>query len=269
MNCNDVFDALPKISYSKNLSLKPYEYASGFEPVTISHSIIKNWCWTPVILKEGKRLNSNFEYAGWGALDFDNGEYTLDEAMKDWCDTVSIIGTTKSHGERKNGIIADRFRIVFLWDRIITHSNDYRFNLKKLINKYGADPACSDPARFFYPCKDIIQITTDGFKQPVETTNKSKFTQEEIDEKYEAYKAQGIIPDWIKGLLRYGGPIGERNKSCFRLGLYLTKLGYEENEIIAMIKASQIDKRNFSEEELRRAVSNGVKTALKQPINKE
>lgn len=263
------FSKYPPISKSEDRSLKPFSYGSGLFPSTLSLEVIAKHVWSPVIFKGGKRTNANFEYAAWGALDFDDGLYTLEQAKREWCDTIHIIGTTRSHQISKNGLICDRFRIIFIWDKIITHSNDYRHNIKLLIDKYNADPACSDPARFFFPCSEIVSFSNEGFAQEIKKTDKPKFSQREIDEKYAQYKENGYIPAWIKGLLNYGCQEGERNKSVLRLGIYLTKLGKSEEEIVAMIARSPIKANDFDENEIKRAVSNGAKIAKKQRIKEE
>lgn len=126
------------------------------------------WTWSPIIWKSGVRLSSNFEYSDCVVLDFDSPEVSMASTLENkLADYIHIVGTTKSHQVPKDGITCDRFRVLLALDRRITDAREYQHTLTKLIEEYGADPACSDPARFFWPCTKIVNLQDHGHRQEV------------------------------------------------------------------------------------------------------
>ena len=124
--------------------------------------------WSPVIWRDGKRLTENFIASCFMVLDFDEADYTIEQAKADWADSVHIIATTKSHQREKGGKPPkDRFRVVSPWDDCIFDPDVYSHNVAVLVKKYDADPTCIDAARFFWPCREIMSIQRDGYLQPV------------------------------------------------------------------------------------------------------
>ena len=77
------------ISYHPNApdTATPWKYKSDYKTVNTQdvHRIAKGMShcvWSPIIWKEGERLQKNFLSCEWAALDFDNGEMSLEEAIK-------------------------------------------------------------------------------------------------------------------------------------------------------------------------------------------
>lgn len=115
-----------------------------------------------------KRKNEHFKSAEWIGLDFDNG-LSLSEAQEFFKDYTHIIGTTRNHLKDKNGIIAERFRVLLKLSEPITDEKDYKATVIKLMNEYpDADRSCSDSARYFYPCDKIISYGKGKTIDPVE-----------------------------------------------------------------------------------------------------
>ena len=148
-------------------------YRDGFqaEVATVERlaSIVLRCAWAPIVWEGGKCLTSGFLESGWMTLDFDETPYTIDQALRDWSDTVHVLGTTKSHQVEKDGKPPkDRFRIIAPWTAPITSAATYRYNMERLVDRYDADRTCIDAARFFWPCRKILSVQLEGYLQDVE-----------------------------------------------------------------------------------------------------
>jgi hypothetical protein len=229
------------ISYhlEKPLPERKQGYAKGFKVADIDDLErlgrgISQYVWSPCVWKDGRRLQDNFIGADWAALDFDSGEMTLAEAQSRFCDMMHIIGTTKSHQIGKGGHSpCDRFRVLLRFDKRITDLRVYRWAMHRLLDAYPeADSACKDGARFFYPCKDIVQIETDGFREEVDFKVPDWFGQPPA---YQMLREAGIIPTWTRQLLTGLIPEGQRNVTIYRMAKDLTFVGFSEDAIMGLI----------------------------------
>jgi hypothetical protein len=119
---------------------------------------LTKYVWSPIKFADGIRLEKHFLGTIFCALDFDSPATTLEWALETFKDHTHIIGTTKSHQKEKNGITCDRFRVVLMFEDLVTDLHLYKYNMEKMILKHKADRACKDGARFFYPCKEIVSI---------------------------------------------------------------------------------------------------------------
>lgn len=119
---------------------------------------ITSHAWSPIVWNNGHRLEANFLFSDFCALDFDDGRMTIDMAREMLIkgDYAGIIGTTKSHQKEKGGLTCDRFRIVIPWAGRISDVGAYKQNMKRLTEHLPADRAAKDAARFFWPCSEIV-----------------------------------------------------------------------------------------------------------------
>lgn len=142
--------------------------------------IIKSNTYSLMSYKDNKRKSENFKSSKFVALDFDNGR-SLDQALLDFDEYSCIIGTTRNHQKPKDGVIADRYRVILELSEEITNPEDYKATITKLLEQYpDADPKCKDAARMFYPCEDIQKINHAGtLVHPVRYT---KPTLKEVSE---------------------------------------------------------------------------------------
>lgn len=88
------------------------------------------------------------------ALDIDGG-WALEKAagLLTAVGRHAMISTTKSHQIDKNGEVDDRFRILLLLEKTIRlNTVEFKALGKRVLKLFRgkADPACNDPARFFY-----------------------------------------------------------------------------------------------------------------------
>lgn len=137
---------------------------------------------SPSIFKDNKRKNKNFLSTDLLVLDIDGGikKEAVLEAFKNY---KLLVTFTKSHRKLKNGVIAERMRVVLFLSHPITDELTYRATWKaaqKIIPEI--DPQCCDPARIFFPSvvdefdKPIIQ-EGELFQiqnEPVKTENNSE-----------------------------------------------------------------------------------------------
>lgn len=150
---------LSQLKISVNLDQSP-KAGTYQETLKLSAHITKN-PWSPIIFRGNKRLETNFMFSDWAVLDYENGT-TIEEAIKTFCDCIHIIGTTKSHTPE-----AHRFRVCIPWEQRINSLHLFKHNQRVMIEYYDTDPQCKDGARFYFPCKEIISVSTEGFRMSV------------------------------------------------------------------------------------------------------
>ena len=211
------------------------------------------YAWSPIVFFDGRRKESNFGSCNLLALDFDKGK-KVGDALAEFEEYQYIVGTTKSHTEERH-----KFRVLIPFEDEFTSAFDYRYVMKYLTVKYGADRACIDAARFYFPCKKIVAWQKTGkymspavpkkYQEPIENYNYSH------DRKY--------MPSHIKRFLTIGEPFGAgRNQSCFVTAKHLRNAGYTDGEVLSQIKQGagpRIIGPDFSESELETAVKHGLK----------
>lgn len=140
--------------------------------------------YSPSFFRDGHRSSSN--YIGGNEvvfLDIDDG-MTLDEAKELFDPLQAIIVTTKSHRKEKNGVVADRFRVVIALDEPMDlDASEYRDAMDAIFEYYGsvADKATKDPARFFFSSPDECDVHY--------TSGKQKFEWRDVYEKAKRIKA--------------------------------------------------------------------------------
>jgi hypothetical protein len=185
------------------------------------------------------------------------------DALRDWVDTVHIIGTTKSHQVQKKGKPAkDRFRIIVPWSEPITDAATYSYNVELLIRRYNADETCSDAARFFWPCRTIVHVEDSGYLQPVQPFARPERLQ--VDQAQLAELRRDIfgkdLPQWIARFVRKGelprSPklMGSRKWACNAAARQLKSLGWKATEIANLLHDGKFDRANFEAFEIDAAV---------------
>lgn len=226
--------------------------------------------WSPIIWAGGVRTKKNFVSADYMVLDFD-GTMPLSQ-MQDFCISggiAHIIGTTKSHQKEKpaaSGKLApalDRFRVVFKANATCRDVAAYEYNLGILTDYFGCDASCTDAARFFYPCKEVVS----------RSLGKSVGWLE-IDPSYmsrsEGYKRRriknaelgkmGVLPLWIRHVMddQITIPEGERHKKALRIGIELCESGWKIDDIWDRLARSKLG-LHVGYNELRRHLENGYR----------
>jgi hypothetical protein len=237
-------------------------YRNGFDratfPLDSMAELISRFCWSPIVWKNGVRLSENFWFSDIVALDFDTPEYSLDQALNEWCDTVHIIGTTASHRKEKNGVVCDRFRIISIWDQAITNPELYTASLKKLMRENRAeyaDDKCVDGARFFFPCLDIISVTAEG--EAVESVK-------EIPKQARSEPTMlSMLPSRALKFLQKAVPAGTRNFSTYKFAFDCARCGYKAEHVIDWVRKSKTYQKETDKRVLGYEIPATVRSAFK------
>lgn len=243
------------------------KFASGWRPEDADDarklaSIVSSQVWSPIVYKNGRRLIDNFIEATWCALDFDDGQYTIKRACKDWCDTIHVIGLSKSHQIVKKGAPpCDRFRIVFAFEKTITDVRTYNHNSTLLVRSYGADNRAKDAARLFFPCTKIVSICSDGYLQKVHEAPRY------IEAK--PIKIGAGDARWAQIKLAQEIDNGDWNDTIYRIAKDLYRAGYNTDSILEEVKRnSRLFNKTITPSDLREATST-IRSAVKKVINEQ
>jgi len=224
------------ISYSESTDEKKMIRFHQKETASIKAIIpgIERFAWSPCVWRGGRRLKSHFIESYFCVLDFDDGLWTVANAIEflETNNLAGIVGTTRSHKIEKNGKPAvDRFRLVIPWKNPITDLATYEQNMKRVIASLGvkvADRACSDGARFFWPCKEVIHYRP-GAKLgwlPFKAATPSKRQQVAIRRDKDAR----LVPTWMRKVLENGIVEGTRNQTAYVFSKRLRERGFTQSE---------------------------------------
>jgi len=259
---------------------KDYSHHNLFVPKTGNfsdlHRVILHRMWSPVVFKmngqENNRLKINFESSQLIVLDIDTGwEISDAKTFLDDYGLSYIIGTTKSHGIEKiteSGSVqpaCDRFRVILPTDSICTDPKIFEYTMEKMTELIPTDLCVKNISQPFKPCKEIYAHNFDGVcmgweEKPLAVIEAERKRKERQLQKLEKYRESGNIPFWIIEKIKRGvkAPLS-RNRTCYSIGLELTKLGYSESEIVKAILTGPL--KAIGVENVERAVRNGSQKA--------
>lgn len=215
--------------------------------------VITEYNWTPGVFEKGYRKTANFLHADFVGLDFDSGDFTLEDARDVWDGCSHIIGTTSSHTEGLH-----KFRVILTLEERITSTEDYKATARGLAVKYGGDTSCGEPSRFFYPCKELVRVMSGDRLEIIQAENEvNKFPVRERNTR--------VIPSYVMRQLSHEViPIGKRNAWCYGVGKDLGLAGFSIDEILVRVIASPTYKDGSPPvREIARAVTSGFKSSLK------
>lgn len=207
--------------------------------------LICRYAYSPILFRNSYRKQDNFNSADLLVLDFDSGDRSIERA-KEFFQALGyqfVIGTTRNHQVLKDGKIADRYRVLIPTSLTITDSECFRANMTKFISTFGADNACKDGGRMYYPCTSIFAVHEVG--QPAAwdlsmRPQESSYNATEHRVYLESCGRAGVIP---KNLLRYAeesGTPGSRNSAAFKISCQLYHLGLSLEAAIAWIMATPL-----------------------------
>jgi len=123
-------------------------WATGEWKSTHKITSLTDYCGT--YFPSSKRNNNAAKGISVIILDIDEN-VTLKEGIALFSSSKSLIVTTKSHQKEKNGVIADRFRVILFLNFCIIDMAYYSKLMRVLTRYYKTDIACTDPARYFAP----------------------------------------------------------------------------------------------------------------------
>lgn len=215
--------------------LEKYGYAKDWNCADIDDleriaKCMTNYVWSPIVYKAGRRNQESFYSCNLFALDFEDESYTIDKACKQFKDFAHVIGTTRNHQIDKDGVTMDRFRVVIKTGEMIKDLETYRYNMELIVNAFPCDKKCKDGARLFYPCREIVQINSDGLCAVVEKPKKK------VTVNYQAYYDAGILTPFLRKLVnRNGVSPGSRNNTAYQTARELYKLGRSKDQAFEFI----------------------------------
>lgn len=181
------------------------------------------------------RKNENFKGSEFIGLDFDNG-MSIETALETFKEYTHIIGTTKSHQKEKSGVIADRFRVILKLDKEITNYQDYKATATALLTKYPqADVKCSDAARMFYPCVEILSSNFNGLSIPI-----FYHVAKEVLKTTVSPTVKGTLARSTVDFIAFGAPSSEdknkiSNGRLFKAAVDCFEQGYNQQETVALL----------------------------------
>lgn len=235
--------------FHEDQSMIPSHYRDGWRGKIAPSAgeiaaIIQKYVSSNCLWANGVRLKKNFRIAEWLGLDFDDG-LTLEDAKRKFDPYLHVIGTTKSHQVEKGGKTCDRFRVFLRFGDRCTSADDYEETARKWVRETGADKACVDAARFFFPCKEIVVCKYYGkIIHAVDAEEVRRKKQEAIEVRNrkiaQYYAPNRSLRGQVQSWLRHGCAQGMRNKVCYMVAREAKKSGYSESETISMIMASPI-----------------------------
>jgi len=227
--------------------------------------VICRHAWSPCIWKLGHRSRNNFLYADWFALDFETHEFTLPQAVKTFQGQVHIIGTTRNHQKAKGDIPPlDRFRVLLKMNGKITDLKLYEFNVRSLAERYGADSACVDGARHFFPCTQIVSIESEGELEPILPLPADFEEAAAIRDRWlRKYASAGFVPSSIWRKLDVVIPPGKRNTTWYGFAKDLTVFGFTHEKIMKLILGSETYKGAVISPNLLREIEQCVRSGQK------
>ena len=211
-------------------------YVDGFTWASFTwldlHRVTKIMAYSNSSFKYGHRSNDNVQ--GYGQLliyDIDDG-LTMQEAKKVLEGFKMLMVTTKSHQIEKNGLICDRYRIIFITDRTIKlDSESYSNFMTNVYESLGipADESCKDSSRAYYGAKGEHWYS-EGTKL-FEISNLIPSTTKETEHKVMLRKSSIGNTEGIERFLLEEAVRGARSNSILKYGMFLVSSGYEYQDV--------------------------------------
>lgn len=222
---------------------------------------------SPIIWNDGRRLGTNFKYADFIGLDSDSGVFTLEMALAEFKSYKHVIGTTKNHQKQKGTEgPCDRLRVFLQLNERVDSFPLYRYICTLLAKNYNCDTNPVDGARMFGPCTPV-SVQDEGRCLDVGFYRDRLWKEQEAI----AAKPKKSLPvdpslkklrPWVRQLLITGVDKNvSRNEACYKIGIYATRDGFSQSEIVELIMNSAIPIDYTVRKEVENAVKNGVKNA--------
>lgn len=186
-------------------------------------------CYSAHTFKNGYRKKEN-AIAGTNLLilDIDDGA-TVEMAKLLFEDYTYLIATTKSHLKEKNGIVAERFRIIFpMANTYDLDSEQYSKFMANIMEDLPieVDKACKDSARCYY-ASEGEHWYNEGI-----LFDADKYIPNTQEEEQYRKKGSALAKKNINGISQYiiRNEHSGRNNSLIKLGLLLMDKGFTHDE---------------------------------------
>jgi len=251
------------------------------------YSMTSSYRYSSSIFERGKRSIANCK--GFGNIliyDIDNDKdniLLLSTAIEMFKDISSLIVTTKSHNQQKNGLASERYRIMVPLDSSISigvddYSHYYLHVASVLGIEVNIDHACKDAARMYQPnhCQKVhysqseivlselkLRISFEE-KKFLENSTREVFIADTLpvhsDSKIE-YLRSILQTQSLLNLLKYEEKFvqGNRNNYLYSVGCYLIDNYLSKSEVRDTLIWMNSLKFSLNELELDRTVMRSLK----------
>jgi len=217
----------------------------------------------------GQRGKAKFRFADWLGLDFDEG-MTLERGLEVFGPYMHVIGTTRNHQRWKGDKPpCDRFRVFLRFGVRCESADDYEATAASLIEEYGADNACKDAARMFWPCVEIVSTSYSGKIIHAVHDESVKKKAEAIERRNKKVSSQyaptKTIPGKTKLLLDFGhSKFDSRTVACYAAARDLMRVGFSFDEALQIIwnSAIPLDSSDKCFKDVKKAVTNAYSKPL-------
>jgi hypothetical protein len=190
---------------------------------------VSSFPWAPGIFTDGVRSNKLLENIQLLVLDIDDG-CSLEDAIIIFAPFKHIIGTSKSHQQDKGGVVCDRFRVILFLDKPLTTDEEFKEYWFAAYNKWPfIDKACKDSARFFFPCKEIININEQGAEFTERVVKKAAPSPRQ-EQQATGSGQRGRLSQATKDFIAFGAPDGEWHHTLFKAAADCKEQGYSQEE---------------------------------------
>lgn len=203
-----------------------------------------------------ERRKENFVTASAIGIDIDGG-MSLEEAKETVKEFKHIIATTRNHQKEKNGIVADRFRIILFLSKEVKTAKDFEatwHDIAKVLP--AADKACKDSSRFFYPSTDIVSVNEGGdLIEPTSAVEAEAAKKESAPAPALTLltNQKGTLAVNTLRFLSEGAPHGSWNAGLYKASRDMFQQGYSEEEALHKLEAmvnphfsGQLDEKDIS-----------------------
>jgi hypothetical protein len=212
------------------------------------------------VFKDGKRNLDSFISTEMIGLDIDNDKegtpsISVDEATEIFKNHSHVILATRNHNVEKNGVVAERFRVILFLEYPITSVNDYYATWHKIKDACPwIDSQCKDASRFWYQHKEVLSVQETGASVQV-----TKYVEPEKKETRPALPGErGTLGKETLKFLEFGVGAGSRNGTTYKVARDFQQNMYTleetEDRILAALDRNDVLGPDFTEAEARQAI---------------
>lgn len=229
-----------KIKKNVEASKVDIKSISGLLSELVNLKALSTDMWSPALFKDNYRNNKNYlGHPSLFVIDIDE-KLSLEDG-KARCDKLELmyaILPTKSHQKEKHGRINDRYRVVLFLQSPIETTEVYNSTWEWVIENWfpEADPQCKDPGRGYYYSTSIYAASTIGGLLKI-------VSPKPIVQKIMVPTTKNTVGlHWkTNRLLEEGVAKGSRDSAVFAAAADFKRNGFELEEAITKILASDID----------------------------
>lgn len=234
-------------------------------PQTFSQlaGFVTRYTWSPSNFTNETRREEFFSHAYVVGLDFDDGLKLCQAVDNVFAGMRHIIGTTRNHGKEKNGIVADRFRVILQFEHKISDLRTFKWNLDGLVKGYDSDKNARGGSRPFFPCTNIVSIE-DGDLVEVEDPPDSYLDNTVKDAELEAFAKIGQMPLWLQHNLERSIAPGNRNNAVFGMAMDLSKIQASRDYVVEKLRQSRVYRENADDREFVRGMESTINSIFRK-----